>query len=129
MTNVIGDRKYLALCMLLTPVGASGMKNIGQTPWSMESTRTFTCSCGHKHIVPENALVLGNDDATRDLVMVNMGVNTKCPKCGGENYELLSFAWRYGLLRASPRPRKPKSKERALPFTGGVQCGGSKIHG
>jgi hypothetical protein len=118
--NIIADKKYRELVRLLIPAGEHAMMNV--SPWSLEKNRTFTCGCGYKHIIPENALTLmetkdkdGNSDYA---VNVKIGSDLVCSQCGRPNYELLTFAHRYGLLRPAPKPRVRKGKgEPALPFT------------
>ena len=126
--NKINQKKYDALVSLLKPVGPHGMKHVNETPWSLEETRTFTCSCGHKHVIQEAALSLlaikEADGSESDHVNVNFGENTKCIMCGGENYELLSFCARYGLLRKPHTPRKKKQDDAMLPFDGFIVCKG-----
>jgi hypothetical protein len=128
--NRVNDQKYRALLNLLLPVGSSGMKHVGETPWSLPETRTFTCSCGVKRVVPTSALteeVLRNEkgEEVDRFVNVNIG-DTKCTSCGSEIYELLTFCNRYGLIKPVPKPRPKKRKEELLPLSGGIQCGGGR---
>ena len=121
--NHIADAKYTALVNLLRPSGNAGMV-VSVVPWFQEKTRTFTCHCGHKVIVPVEALKL-EDFKGHPVVHVKFET-TKCPKCGGQNYEVLSFCHRYGLLRPTPRPRVKKQKMPMLPFVSGIVCGGAR---
>lgn len=128
--NRIDDKKYMALLGLFKPVGVQGMKHVGETPWSLSETRTFTCACGHKRVVDEAALTV-NEIKDKDgnvvdrFINVNLG-DIKCSKCGSQIYELLTFANRYGLIKPVPTPRKKKAKEAMLPLEGAIDCRGGK---
>lgn len=122
--NRIGDKKYMALLGLFKPIGVMGMKHVGVTPWSLLSTRTFTCACGHQRVLDEAALTVNEikDDkgnVVDRFVNVNLG-GVKCEKCNSEIYELLTFANRYGLIKAAPVPRKKKAEETMLPLEGAI---------
>lgn len=126
--NRIGDKKYMALLNLFKPVGVQGMKHVGETPWSLPETRTFTCACGHKRVLNEAALTVNETkdekgDVVDRFVNVNLG-GVKCEKCGSEVYELLTFANRYGLIKPVRTPRKKKAKDAMLPLEGAIDCRG-----
>jgi len=122
--NQIADKRYRELVRLLVPAGPGSMQNV--SPWSLEKNRTFSCPCGHKVVIPESALKLtevsDEEGNSHDIVHVNLGKNLNCPGCKKPHYELMSFANRYGLLRATPQPRKKKQKDPELKFTEFIEC-------
>jgi len=123
--NKIPEEKYRMLVNLLAPSGKDCMQ-AGVIPWSMEKFRTFTCKCGNKIVLPFESLSLqpqkDDNGNTHYAVTVAIGKNMKCPKCGGYNYELMSFANRYGLMTSIPQPMKKKGKQPGLQFDGYIAC-------
>lgn len=123
--NKIPDDKYRMLVNLLIPSGRDGMQ-AGVIPWSMEKFRTFTRKCGHKVVLPFESLSLqphkDDNGNTHYTVTVAIGRNMKCAKCGGQNYELMSFAHRYGLMTRTPQPKRKKQPQPMLPFEGYIEC-------
>jgi hypothetical protein len=85
--------------------------------WELESTRTFTCKCGEKRIVPQDALKqIKLEDGTEQLAL-DESYFRPCDKCGRGLFEIMAFGTRYGLLPKVRRPPRGGKKEKWVQLT------------
>lgn len=82
-------------------------------PWAVESTRTFSCSCGHKWTIPEDAIayVGHRDEEESSFTFKGEHFNGLCPARKKANYELMSFCERYHLAPTPIQRKKIREKK------------------